>query len=59
MMDEQEKAKLTKQKKLVDTIEYVNTALEAFDRLEEYQGKNDTNKIIIKKTKYVPLHFMA
>ena len=38
-MDEREKAKLTKQKKLVDTIEYVNTALEAFERLEEIRAK--------------------
>lgn len=39
MMDEQEKAKLDKQKKLVDCIDYVNTALEAFERLEDYKAK--------------------
>lgn len=38
-MDELEKAKLSKEKKLVDCIDHVNTALEAFDRLEEYQAK--------------------
>ena len=38
-MDEPEKAKLTKQKKLVDCIDYMNTALEAFERLEEYKTK--------------------
>jgi len=39
MMDEREKEKLTKQKKLVDCIEYIKTALEAFERLKEYQAK--------------------
>lgn len=38
-MDEQEKAELNKQKKIVDCIRHLNTALDSFDRLEDYKSR--------------------
>lgn len=38
-MDEREKAQLKQQKKIVDCIENINTALNSFDRLEEYKSR--------------------
>lgn len=38
-MDEREKAELNKQKKIVDCIEHLNTALDSLDRLDEYKSR--------------------
>ncbi len=38
-MDEREKAELNRQKKIVDCIEHLNTALSSFDRLEDYKSR--------------------
>ena len=38
-MDEREKAELNKQKKIVDCIRHLNTALDSFDRLEDYKSR--------------------
>ena len=38
-MDKREKAELNQQKKIVDCIEHLNTALDSLDRLDEYKSR--------------------
>ena len=38
-MDKREKAELNEQKKLIDSISYLNSVLESFDRLEDYTAR--------------------